>query len=163
MYEIRTADRLEDQEAVWEIFSKVIHTAETYVFDPSTPKSALPEIWFAPYMDTFVVVDNANQVVGTYIIKPNQPDLGSHIANCSYMVHPLHEGKGIGKLMGMHSIHHARSKSYLGIQFNIVVSTNLAAIHLWKKLGFEITGTARKAFMHPEKGAIDAYVMFLEL
>jgi ribosomal protein S18 acetylase RimI-like enzyme len=163
MYQIRAAHQLEDQNSVWEIFSKVIHAAETYVFDPSTPISVLPEIWFAPSMDTFVAVDKADQIVGTYIIKPNQPGLGSHIANCSFMVHPRHEGKGIGKMMGMHAIQHARSKGYLGIQFNIVVSTNLAAIHLWQKLGFEITGTAKKAFRHPEKGPIDAYVMFLEL
>ncbi len=163
MIQIRKADPVQDLDPIWDIFSKVIHSCTTYVYDPSTPKSALSEIWFSTYMDTFVAVDNANQVVGTYIIKPNQPGLGDHIANCSYMVHPKHESKGVGKLMGMHSIQHARSKGYLGIQFNIVVSTNLAAIYLWKKLGFEITGTARKAFMHPEKGPIDAYVMFLEL
>jgi L-amino acid N-acyltransferase YncA len=85
----------EDYENVWDIFSNVIKTGDTYVFNPDTLKADLQKHWFADYMDTFVAVDN-DKVVGTYIIKPNQIDLGNHIANCSYMVNPKHQGKGIG-------------------------------------------------------------------
>ena len=127
--EIRQADIQTDYEKVWEIFKNVISTGDTYVFDPETPRERLHKHWFADFMDTFVAVDN-DEILGTYIIKPNQLDLGNHIANCSYMVNPKHHGRGIGKLLCGHSINFAKAKGYLGIQFNIVVSTNEAAVKL---------------------------------
>lgn len=37
--------------------------------------------------------------IGTYVLKPNQPGLGSHVANAGYMVKSDYAGKGIGKAM----------------------------------------------------------------
>ncbi|HYF32520.1 MAG TPA: GNAT family N-acetyltransferase [Chitinophagaceae bacterium] len=161
--EIRKADKARDYEKIWNIFSTVIKTGDTYVFDPNTPKEALDKYWFADYMDTFVAVDDNGNVLGTYIIKPNHVDLGSHIANCGYMVSPNSRGKGIGKLLCEHSIEFAKQKKYVGIQFNIVVSTNTSAINLWKKLGFEIIGTTPKGFRHKKLGLVDTYIMFRQL
>jgi hypothetical protein len=45
------------------------------------------------------------------------------------------------------------------LQFNFVVSTNIGAVSLWKKLGFSIVGTVPKAFKHHQLGYVDAYVM----
>lgn len=151
-----------DYDQVWEIFSKVIQTADTYVFDPDTPKTALKKYWFADYMNTFVAEENGI-IKGTYIIKPNQLDLGNHIANCSYMVHPDAQGKGIGKKMCEHSLQFARESGFKAIQFNIVVSTNKAAVGLWEKYGFEIIGTTPNAFRNKELGFVDAYIMYKEL
>jgi L-amino acid N-acyltransferase YncA len=160
---IRRADKTKDHEQVWGIFYQVIQTGDTYVFDPNTPKEALDKQWFADYMDTFVAVDDDGIILGTYIIKPNQIDLGNHIANCSYMVNPNYQGQGTGKLLCEHSIEFAKQKGYFGIQFNIVVSTNIAAVNLWKKFGFEIIGTTPKGFRHKELGLVDTYIMFKQL
>jgi GNAT superfamily N-acetyltransferase len=160
---IRKANQVKDYEKIWDIFWNVIQKGDTYVFDPNTPKEALNKHWFADYMDTFVAVDDEDTIVGTYIIKPNQIDLGSHIANCGYMVNSDHQGRGIGKLLCEHSIEFAKQKGYLGIQFNIVVSTNTNAIRLWKKFGFEIIGTTPKGFRHKELGLVDTYIMFKDL
>ena len=160
---IRKADTEKDYDSVWEIFSNVIKTADTYVFDPDTPKESLTRLWFADNMDTFVAVDNEGSILGTYFIKPNQIDLGNHIANCGYMVSPLHQGRGVGQQMCEHSIAFAREKGYVGIQFNIVVSTNIHAVKLWKKYGFEIIGTTPKGFRHKELGLVDTYIMFKQL
>ena len=65
-----------DYEGIWNIFSTVISTGDTYVFDPKTDKETLQQHWFAPYMDTFVLEENG-EILGTYIIKPNQIDLGN--------------------------------------------------------------------------------------
>jgi hypothetical protein len=46
------------------------------------------------------------------------------------------------------------------MQFNFVVSTNEGAVRLWKSLGFEVVGILPGAFAHPEKGDVDAVVMF---
>jgi ribosomal protein S18 acetylase RimI-like enzyme len=49
------------------------------------------------------------------------------------------------------------------MQFNLVVSTNKASVHLWKKHGFQTVGTLPSAFHDLECGYVDAYVMFKEL
>lgn len=162
LMEIRRADKQTDFDKVWDIFENVISTGDTYVFDPNTPKSSLHKHWFAEYMNTFVAVDNG-EILGTYIIKPNQIDLGDHIANCSYMVNPKHHGRGTGKLLCEHSIQFAIDNGFLGIQFNIVVSTNEGAVNLWQKFGFDIIGKSPKAFRHKTLGLVDAFIMYKDL
>jgi GNAT superfamily N-acetyltransferase len=160
---IRKADEEKDYDKVWDIFSSVIQTGDTYVFDPNTPKESLRKYWFADNLDTFVAVDENGELLGTYFIKPNQIGLGDHIANCGYMVNPKSQGRGIGKLLCEHSILFAKEKGHLGIQFNIVVSTNTVAVELWKKFGFEIIGTTPKGFRHKTLGLVDTYIMFKDL
>ncbi len=154
--------QISDYDGIWEIFSEVIKSEDTYVFEKNTPKKDLEKHWFAPYMHTFVLEENA-KILGTYIIKPNQIGLGNHIANCSYMVHPNTQGKGIGSKLCEHSLNIAKKELYKGIQFNIVVSTNIAAISLWKKFGFEIIGTTPKGYKHATLGYIDTFIMFKQL
>lgn len=151
-----------DYNAVWEIFSRVIQSEDTYVFSADTPKTDLAKYWFAPYMRTYVVEDQG-QIVGTYIQKPNQIDLGSHVANCSYMVHPEAQSRGIGKRMCQHSIDEAKRFGFVAIQFNIVLSTNTAAVGLWKSFGFDIIGTTPKGFYSEKLGYIDTYIMYKSL
>ena len=49
------------------------------------------------------------------------------------------------------------------MQFNLVVSTNEGAVHLWKKHGFAVVGTLPKAFRHLKFGFVDALVMYKQL
>ncbi len=151
-----------DVDSVWEIFHAVIKKGDTYVFDPETPKQDLNKHWFAQNMFTYVL-ENNNIIYGTYILKPNQIDLGSHVANGSYMVHPNARRQGFGDAMCNHSIKEARKLGFKAIQFNMIVSTNKPAIELWKKLGFEIVGTIPDGFNHLTKGYIDVYIMYKKL
>ena len=151
-----------DYDSVWEIFESVIKTGDTYVFDPKTKKDDLSKHWFSSSMRTYVAEEN-NRILGTYIIKPNQIDLGSHIANCSYMVHPNAQGKGVGKLLCEHSIENAKHLRFKAIQFNIVVSENKGAVELWRKYGFAIIGTIPKGFKHMKLGFVDAHIMYKEI
>ena len=160
---IRKADIERDYDGVWEIFLNVISRGDVFSFLPETPKSDLKKLWFADNMDTFVAVDNSGKIVGSYYVKPNQPGLGSHIANGGYMVHPEEKGKGIGRLLCQHSIDFAREKGYLGMQFNMVISTNASAVKLWKSFGFSIIGTIPQAFRHQKLGLLDAYIMYKSL
>lgn len=137
-------------------------TGDTYVYMPDTSKDELSDLWMAPYMNTYVAEVN-DQIDGTYIMKPNFPGRGSHVANCSYMVHPSEQGQGIGKGMCKHSLQEAKRLGFAAMQFNLVVSTNKAAVHLWEKLGFSIVGTIPGAFNHQELGYVDAYIMYQSL
>ncbi len=153
---------LKDYDAIWNIFKKVIKTGDTYVFDPQTPKTDLAKHWFTSYMKTYVV-EEKNKILATYILKPNQIDLGSHICNCSYMVDPESFGKGLGKMMCEHSLENAKIMGYKAMQFNIVVSTNIPAIKLWEKYSFKIIGTIPKGYKHSSLGYVDAYIMYREI
>ena len=153
---------LQDYDNIWEIFQEVIKTRDTYVFDHETPKHKLNTYWFADYMHTYVAEINRN-ILGTYILKPNQVDLGSHIANGSYMVHPKAQGKSIGTAMCKHSLKEAKELGFRAIQFNSVVSTNTSAIHLWKKYGFSVIGTIPGGFNHQKLGYVDTLIMYKKL
>jgi L-amino acid N-acyltransferase YncA len=156
--EIRRAEE-SDFEAMWPIFRAVVATGTTYVFDPDTSHEEAFAYWLGPGVRSYVALD-AGRVVGMYKIVPNQRDLGSHVANASFMVDPGFGGRGVGREMGLHCLREARAAGFLAIQFNFVVSTNEAAVALWKKLGFAIVGTLPKAFRHRELGFVDAYVMY---
>jgi ribosomal protein S18 acetylase RimI-like enzyme len=108
---------------------------------------------------TFVAED-AGEIVGTYYIKTNQTGPGSHVCNCGYMVASKNRGKGIATAMCEHSQKIARELGYKAMQFNFVAASNQGAIRLWNNLGYETVGRLPKAFNHPEKGYIDALVMF---
>jgi ribosomal protein S18 acetylase RimI-like enzyme len=62
-----------------------------------------------------------------------------------------------------HSLTHARSCGYRGMQFNFVVSTNDRALRLWQSLGFEVVGRLPLAFLHPAAGYVNAFVMYRPL
>ena len=140
----------------------MVKAGDTYVYDPDTDESTAHQIWMCSDAKPFVAVVDG-QVVGTYILKANQPGQGAHVANAGFMVHPGSRGAGVGLAMGRHALETARSLGYKAMQFNFVVSTNTAAVALWEKLGFTIVGTLPKAFRHARLGLVDAYVMFREL
>jgi len=149
----------DDFEALWPIFRAVIATGDTYVFAPETSREEAFAYWIGPGVASYVAEEDG-RIVGMYKIVPNQRDLGSHVANASFMVDPTYGGRGSGRAMGTHCLREARRAGFLAMQFNFVVSTNKAAVALWQKLGFTIVGTLPKAFRHQELGYVDAYVMY---
>lgn len=157
MIEIRKAQE-SDFEAIWLIIQPIVQAGETYSYDPDTTREQARAIWMSENANVYVAC-LAGEIVGTYSMRPNQPGLGSHVANVGYMVKAGNEGKGIGKAMCEHSLTAARKASYAAMQFNLVVSTNEAAIALWQKMGFTIVGTLPQAFRHHKLGLVDAYVM----
>jgi L-amino acid N-acyltransferase YncA len=151
-----------DRDAVWSIFHAVIAGGDTYTFDPDTSREDALAYWFHPEARTYVA-ESDGRVVGTYVMKPNQVGLGSHVANAGFMVSPAARGAGVGRAMGEHCLGEARRLGYRAMQFNFVVSTNQTAIRLWEQLGFRIVGTLPGVFKHRTLGFVDAFVMFRSL
>ncbi|HYO15829.1 MAG TPA: GNAT family N-acetyltransferase [Thermoanaerobaculia bacterium] len=147
-----------DFDGIWKIFHAVVEQGDTYMYAPGTTKEETRAIWMAPGIATYVALLDG-EVVGTYILKPNQPGLGSHVANAGYMVHPRRSGRGIGRALCAHSMDEARGMGFLAMQFNAVVSTNESAVALWKKMGFAIVGTVPKAFRRKKLELVDIFVM----
>lgn len=147
-----------DFPAMWPIFEAVIATEDTYVFTPDSNREDAHEYFFGPGV-TCWVAETGSGIVGMYKLIASQRGLGSHVANASFMVSPAEHGSGIGKAMGIHCLKEAKRAGFLAMQFNFVVSTNEAAVALWKALGFSIVGTLPKAFNHRKAGYVDAFVM----
>ncbi len=150
--------RLEDFEGIWKIFRAIARTGDTYAYAPNITKARAKQAWMSTGIRTYVATLDA-RVVGTYILKPNQPSLGSHVANAAFMVDPKTSAKGIGTQMGRHALSEAKSIGYRAMQFNYVISTNVRAVRLWKRLGFSVIGVAPRAFLHSGRGYVDVYIM----
>ncbi|WP_298598302.1 GNAT family N-acetyltransferase [Zoogloea sp.] len=148
-----------DFPAMWPIFQAVVASGSTYVFAPDTGRDDAFAYWFGPGVVAHVAEDEGGGIVGMYKLIANQRDLGSHVANASFMISPAHAGHGVGRQLGLHCLREAARAGYLAMQFNFVVSSNTAAVALWQKLGFAIVGTLPKAFRHSKLGYVDAYVM----
>jgi GNAT superfamily N-acetyltransferase len=151
-----------DEESVWRILASVIAEGDTYALDPATTRDEGLAFWYQAGARRYVA-DSGGRVVGAYFLRPNQPGRGSHVANAAYLVAAEARGKGVGRAMGEHSIREARRLGYRAMQFNFVVSTNVAAVRLWNDLGFVTLATLPAAFRHPTQGFVDALVMFRSL
>ena len=151
-----------DFDQIWEIIKQVISTGDTYVFAPDSSREKMLDYWCGDDKRTYVAT-NDEQVVGTFFIKDNQPDIGSHVANASFMTQPSAARQGIGRAMGKFAMEEAKRLGYLAMQFNIVVKNNDGAIRLWQKLGFEIIGEIPDAFNHSQIGLTNAYIMWRRL
>lgn len=152
-----------DWPALWAIMQPVFRAGETYAFDPAITEAEAQRVWVEVPAATYVAVDAAGTLLGTYYIKPNQPGLGAHVCNCGYIVAAAARGQGIASRLCEHSQDEARRLGFRAMQFNLVVSTNSGAVRLWQQLGFPIVGTLPGAFNHPRLGYVDAYVMYKQL
>jgi ribosomal protein S18 acetylase RimI-like enzyme len=159
--QIRRA-RKEDRKAIWQIFHAVVARGDTYVFDPNISRRQAVAYWLGPKTRCYVAL-SVQKIVGSYILKANQPGLGSHVANAGFMVSPSARGRGIGRAMAEHCLHEARRLDFRAMQFNFVVATNKPALRLWKDLGFKIVGTLPGAFRHTRRGFVDVHVMYRRL
>jgi L-amino acid N-acyltransferase YncA len=162
--EIRTATDA-DWPAIWPFFEAIVRAGETYAYALDLDRDGGRAIWMAaPPARTVVAVDEATgTVLGSATMGPNRPGNGAHVATASFMVSPAARGHGTGRALGEHVVAWARAAGYRAIQFNAVVETNAAAVHLWRSLGFEVVGTVPEAFRHPEHGYVGLHVMLKQL
>jgi ribosomal protein S18 acetylase RimI-like enzyme len=150
---------LSDQDAVWEIIEPVIRAGDTYMYAPDSSKDKMLTIWFDADKYTYVA-EMEGKIAGTFFLKANQPDLGSHVVNAGYMVHPDFRGRGTAEQLCRFSLTEAKRLGFKAMQFNCVIATNEVAVRLWQKCGFSIIGTLPKAYQHQKLGLVDAYVMY---
>lgn len=102
-------------------------------------------------------------IMGYYILHPNNIGRCSHVGNCSYCMSKTARGKKLGKPLVQHSIDTARKLNFKGLQFNAVVASNLAAIHIYTSLGFSIMGTIPNGFLLKDNTYSDMHIMYLEI
>ena len=149
-----------DWPGVWRVIEPVFRAGDTWPVAPDVTEEEARHYWLDVPQATFVAAGDAGEILGSYYLKPNQPALGAHVANCGYIVAEAARGRGVASAMCRHSQQEALARGYLAMQYNLVVATNEAAVRLWTKQGFGIVGTLPKAFRHARLGLVDAYVMY---
>jgi GNAT superfamily N-acetyltransferase len=152
-----------DWPLIYPIFAAIMTEGRTYAFpEGQTLEQARPWWMEQPPGQTVVAISDG-VIVGSAKMGANRPGRGSHVATASFLVDPARQGNGIGRALGEHMLDWCRSAGFASIQFNAVVETNAAAVHLWQSLGFGIIGTVPQAFDHPEHGRVGLHVMFRPL
>ncbi|OLF08963.1 GNAT family N-acetyltransferase [Actinophytocola xanthii] len=160
--EIRAATD-EDWAQIWPFLREIVAAGETYTWPRDVTEEQARGMWMpTPPARTVVAVDR-DTVVGTAKLGPNHLGPASHIANASFMVHPDHGGRGVGRALGTHVLELARADGYRAMQFNAVVATNTAAVALWRSLGFEVIATLPEGFEHATRGFVGLHIMYRKL
>ena len=101
--------------------------------------------FFAGQSFTGVAVEDG-EIVGLYILHPNNVGRCGHICNASYAVNSSCRGKHIGEALVKDCLIKAKELGFRVLQFNAVVESNVHARHLYERLGFKQLGTIPGGF-----------------
>lgn len=107
--------------------------------------------------------ENSGEIVGLYILHPNNVGRCGHISNASYAVKYDKRGQHIGELLVKNCLTKAKELGFKILQFNAVVATNTSALKLYKKLGFTQLGTIPKGFLLKDGTYVDIIPHYIEL
>lgn len=109
------------------------------------------------------VADADGEIVGLYILHPNNVGRCAHICNCSYAVKSNKRGLHIGERLVLDSMEAGHRLGFRIMQFNAVVRTNIHARHLYERLGFTPLGTIPGGFCMKDGRYEDIVPYFREL
>ena len=106
------------------------------------------------------VAERDGEIVGLYILHPNNVGRCGHIANASYGVRRDKRGLGVGRVLVEDSLAACGALGFRLLQFNAVVASNLGAIALYESLGFVRLGTIPGGFRSKDGGYEDIIVFY---
>ena len=134
----------EDLEEMRSIWNQVVEAADAF---PQEKDLEAEEAYDFFKNQAFTgVAEEDGKIAGLYILHPNNVGRCGHISNASYAVSQDMRGQQIGEKLVRHSIQKAEELGFGILQFNAVVASNHAAVHLYEKIGFAKLGTIPKGF-----------------
>ena len=137
-----TAENLEKTKEIW---NEVV--LDGIAFPQTEPLEEDAWDFFSSQSFTAVALKD-KEVIGMYILHPNNVGRCSHIANASYAVSKGARNCHIGEMLVRHSLKKAEELGFRLMQFNAVVKSNANAHHLYRKIGFKELGTIPGGFRH---------------
>ena len=112
--------------------------------------------FFASQTYNAVAADSmTEEVLGLYILHPNNEGRCGHICNASYAVDAGHRNLGVGRLLVEDCLIQGRVHGFSILQFNAVVASNLRARHLYESLGFVPLGVIPHGFLMKDGHYVD--------
>lgn len=148
-----------DLETAYPFLKEIVAAGETYALPRDMDEAAIRGYFFHEGHKVFKAT-LGGKIVGLCYLRANQSGGGSHVSNAGFMVSSSARRQGVALRMAQFVLKTAKDSGFMAMQFNFVVSTNNAAVALWKSLGFAIVGTLPQAFDHPAHGRVDALVMY---
>lgn len=142
-----------------EIWNQVVLQADAFPqLDCLTAENA--DDFFASQSFSGVAQDTqSGNIIGLYILHPNNVGRCGHIANASFAVSKDCRGRHVGELLVKHCLDTAGKIGFRLLQFNAVVKSNSAAHRLYTKLGFVRIGTVPGGFLR-EDGTYEDIVLY---
>jgi len=150
----------DDVAAMRRIWNEVVEAGDA--FPQTVPLSAGDAgDFFADQTYCGVAADvKTGEVLGLYILHPNNVGRVGHICNTSYAVASKARGRHIGRVLVADSLDKGFALGFRILQFNAVVATNAAALHLYAELGFSTVGTIPEGFLMPDGRYEDIVIMY---
>lgn len=155
-----TKNDINDASAIW---NTVVEEGVAFPQEDALNEKTGDE-FFASQSYTGVAYDaDTGEMVGLYILHPNNVGRCGHLCNASYAVRRDLRGHGIGAFLVKDCIAKAKEHGFGVLQFNAVVATNEAALRLYKKLGFTQLGVIPKGFRMKDGHYEDIIPHYIEL
>lgn len=107
--------------------------------------------------------EETGELVGLYILHPNNVGRCGHICNASFAVRRDMRGQRIGEALVRDCIHQSKALGFRILQFNAVVKTNASALRLYQKLGFTQLGLIPGGFRMNDGRYEDIIPHYIEL
>ena len=128
-----------------EIWNEVVREGIAFPQEETLdPESAAR--FFSEQSRCAVADDEDGDIVGLYILHPNNVGRCGHICNASYAVDSRVRGKHIGEQLVLDCIKAAGELGFRILQFNAVVESNIHARHLYERIGFHQLGVIPGGF-----------------
>lgn len=135
----------EDIKAMAEIWNDIVEDGIAFPQTEKLTEDSAKEFFSS---QTYCAVAlSEDEVVGLYILHPNNVGRCAHICNASYAVKKDKRGNHIGEALVKDCIQQGKECGFRILQFNAVVKTNYSARHLYEKLGFVPLGTIPNGFL----------------
>ena len=145
MIEIRRYEEKDKNEAM-AIWNTVVREGIAFPQDEELTDDTADAFFMSQSYIGIAVDSEANEIVGLYILHPNNVGRCGHICNTSYAVKEGKRGLHIGEQLVKDSLETGASLGFRILQFNAVVATNIHALHLYERLGFTQLGVIPQGF-----------------
>ena len=138
------AYRTEDLPDMISIWNEVVEEGVAFPQEEFLDESTGAE-FFAAQSYNGVAEEDGN-VVGLYILHPNNIGRCGHICNASYAISSAFRGRHIGEKLVTDCLRMGKELGFRVMQFNAVVENNIHARHLYERLGFTQLGVIPEGF-----------------
>ena len=145
------------------IWNQIVREGNAF---PQTEELSVSDaiVFFASQSFTGIARDDeTGEIVGLYILHPNNIGRCGHICNASYAVRSDQRGRHVGEALVRHCMATGKTLGFRILQFNAVVKSNAPALHLYQKLGFVQLGVIPGGFRLDDGTYEDIIPHYIEL
>lgn len=146
---------------IFKLFNEIIDQGTTYVQEENVNMEEFLNYYFPHFVgvmfkglikeedrlnkDLKIDINEDNEFLGCFYIKPNYIGRSKHICNAGFLVKFNQRGKSCGSVMGRNYLKWAPLLGFKSSVFNLVYESNVASCRIWDNLGFKRIGRIPKA------------------